>query len=352
MEKEKRLCSVEGCEREVKAKNYCNLHYRRLQETGKIGSAETLVKSYQYNISAFTNEDAISYYLLGAFMSDGNIRRKETNYTSAKTFITTTSVSKACGMYSNDYSWLEQIASIICPGKPIRRRERGREGKDNTISYELDFNCSEIFDWLLSKGCTPRKSLTLEFPIVPQQYLPDFIRGCFDGDGTIGLCRTIREDRGIIELHCGGYLSSSSWKFIEQAQKSLLSLGIDTFITEHLLSDKLDEGDPFYSDNPNYRLELKNGEMTYKFSKLVYGDCEIVLDRKKANAQEIIRHWERAFYCDFCQCVLALNKKQRGGKFHYCNGCKGIDAQTKKMKREELAAQKKSLEPPKPKKIT
>jgi hypothetical protein len=34
-------------------------------------------------------------------------------------------------------------------------------------------------------GGTENKSLTLEFPEVPKEYLPDFIRGYFDGDGSI-----------------------------------------------------------------------------------------------------------------------------------------------------------------------
>ena len=34
-------------------------------------------------------------------------------------------------------------------------------------------------------GLTERKSLTMHFPDVPEEYLWDFIRGCWDGDGSI-----------------------------------------------------------------------------------------------------------------------------------------------------------------------
>ena len=34
-------------------------------------------------------------------------------------------------------------------------------------------------------GCVPKKSLILEFPDIPHQYLSHFIRGFFDGDGSI-----------------------------------------------------------------------------------------------------------------------------------------------------------------------
>jgi hypothetical protein len=41
---------------------------------------------------------------------------------------------------------------------------------------------------LIKLGCTPEKSLTLEFPnntTLPDEYLRDFIRGYFDGDGGV-----------------------------------------------------------------------------------------------------------------------------------------------------------------------
>ncbi len=34
-------------------------------------------------------------------------------------------------------------------------------------------------------GLTERKSLTMRFPDVPEEFLRDFIRGCWDGDGSI-----------------------------------------------------------------------------------------------------------------------------------------------------------------------
>lgn len=34
-------------------------------------------------------------------------------------------------------------------------------------------------------GMTPNKSLTLKFPKIDEQFMPDFIRGVFDGDGSI-----------------------------------------------------------------------------------------------------------------------------------------------------------------------
>lgn len=68
--------------------------------------------------------------------------------------------------------------------------------KAMSSNYGLYFNknhncCSmEISSKIILKdislmGGTPRKSLTVRFPVVPKEYLPDFVRGLWDGDGCI-----------------------------------------------------------------------------------------------------------------------------------------------------------------------
>jgi hypothetical protein len=42
-----------------------------------------------------------------------------------------------------------------------------------------------MYGWLLGIGLTPAKSLTLGPLAVPDEFFPDFLRGCIDGDGSI-----------------------------------------------------------------------------------------------------------------------------------------------------------------------
>lgn len=49
----------------------------------------------------------------------------------------------------------------------------------------LNFSCVVIYNDLINLGGTERKSLTAKFPKVPKEYLSDFIRGYFDGDGCV-----------------------------------------------------------------------------------------------------------------------------------------------------------------------
>ena len=49
----------------------------------------------------------------------------------------------------------------------------------------IQFGNVGFYKWLMKIGMTPRKSLTLGPLNVPSKYFIDFVRGCFDGDGSI-----------------------------------------------------------------------------------------------------------------------------------------------------------------------
>lgn len=51
--------------------------------------------------------------------------------------------------------------------------------------YCFHFAREKLVEDLEKLGVYPRKSLIIKFPEVPKKYLPDFIRGVFDGDGSV-----------------------------------------------------------------------------------------------------------------------------------------------------------------------
>lgn len=59
-------------------------------------------------------------------------------------------------------------------------------------SSRINFSCVVIYNDIIKLGGTERKSLSLKFPEVPKEYLPDFIRGYFDGDGCVMLLKNNR----------------------------------------------------------------------------------------------------------------------------------------------------------------
>ncbi|TSD02925.1 MAG: Uncharacterized protein Athens071416_444 [Parcubacteria group bacterium Athens0714_16] len=48
----------------------------------------------------------------------------------------------------------------------------------------IQFKNRMFYDFLFSIGLTPKKSLTMGKLNIPEKYFFDFLRGCFDGDGT------------------------------------------------------------------------------------------------------------------------------------------------------------------------
>jgi intein/homing endonuclease len=51
--------------------------------------------------------------------------------------------------------------------------------------HRLRIGSHKIYYDLENIGLHPRKSLDMEFPQVPYRFLPDFVRGYFDGDGCL-----------------------------------------------------------------------------------------------------------------------------------------------------------------------
>lgn len=49
----------------------------------------------------------------------------------------------------------------------------------------IEISSKIIYNDILALGGIPAKSLTVKFPNIPENYISDFLRGNFDGDGSI-----------------------------------------------------------------------------------------------------------------------------------------------------------------------
>jgi hypothetical protein len=77
----------------------------------------------------------------------------------------------------------------------------------------------DIYKDLQSLGLTENKSLTLQFPNVPSEFVRHFIRGCWDGDGSVYL------ENNKTHKPCASFVSASK-HFIEQLLRHLVDLGL------------------------------------------------------------------------------------------------------------------------------
>lgn len=256
---------------------------------------------HHYNVDVLTKEDAVSYYLLGAWMSDGNVKVRK-DRPNAKTI----------SIAAKDKDWIELINEFIGSETPIRPH--------GTNCHRVQYHSTEMANWLISKGCGPRKSLTLKFPEVPKQYLPDFLRGVWDGDGSLMFANRFRQDRQCWEQQRSASVSSGSKDFLLALQQELVELGISSHLSEKRQKPRMIVDHWVEKESITFELRLTNGEDAYNLCKLLYyPNNPLVMPRKAAIAKAIIEDWEKPFYCKMCKTELHLSKTQRVQK--YCDDC-------------------------------
>jgi hypothetical protein len=128
-------------------------------------------RKYIVNTNVFLHENDLSFYLLGAYMTDGHINDKKHHLN--------------FNLSSKDFDWVELIRNLLSPQKPIYSSKKSE-------CYSIELSDIESMSWLISYGCGPRKSKTLVMArTIPLTYYPDFIRGLIDGDGCITTCQYV-----------------------------------------------------------------------------------------------------------------------------------------------------------------
>ena len=144
--------------------------------------------------------------------------------------------------------------------------------KISTNSYRsrLSIKDEKIKKDLTNLGCTPQKSLILKFPTddkVPKELIRHFIRGYFDGDGS--LCVT-------------------------EKTKSIDILGTYDFLYQLCLESNIATSKIYVSkskSNKVFRIVLGSRLDLYNFSKYIYDDCNIYLDRKYEKFKKLMEYY-------------------------------------------------------------
>lgn len=139
---------------------------RRLKATGvtlRTPSESRVV--YRCDADAFERSTDESAYWLGFLLADGCV-------TAGRRF--TLSVA----LKESDRPHMEALREFLRAESPIKR-DAVRQSVSLVVSSE------RLVSSLMARGCTPRKSATLEFPPSGLLHRPHFVRGVFDGDGSI-----------------------------------------------------------------------------------------------------------------------------------------------------------------------
>jgi intein-encoded DNA endonuclease-like protein len=105
-------------------------------------------------------------YCIGLIASDGNLSKDGRHIIFVSKDLEQIETFKSCLKLNN------KITTCTSTLNPTGRH------------YRVQFGDVNFYKFLLSIGLTPAKSKTIGALTIPTQYIPDFLRGSFDGDGT------------------------------------------------------------------------------------------------------------------------------------------------------------------------
>ena len=128
------------------------------------------------NSNFFKNWSNNMAYILGFIVTDGCLVEHENGY-------------NALNITNKNREILKDILTVMDSGHKISIKHRG--GVPNLAYFQIQIRDKVIYKDLLRIGITPRKSKTIKVPNVPHEFFGSFVRGCFDGDGSITISRCL-----------------------------------------------------------------------------------------------------------------------------------------------------------------
>ena len=160
----------------------------------------TTLPKRTHNKFFFTSWQPDMAYVLGVIYTDGCIAQNLYSFKVAQ----------------KEPELLEKCLKLMdSDAKIVFTKKRGIAG----ALYHFQINGKAIIKDLLKLGLKPNKSLSLDFPEIPSACVRHFIRGCWDGDGSVYWDRGLRR-------RPRAYFGSGSKRFIEGLLKALVNLGL------------------------------------------------------------------------------------------------------------------------------
>lgn len=202
---------------------------------------------YNINNDFFKSWNCNMAYVLGFFCADGCMTSPNGRGESRVSFS------------SKDVDILESIRNAMGSDHKIHKYGNG---------FQLVVGNGIIYADLIELGLTPKKSLTLQFPEVPDKYLMSFVRGVFDGDGSFGIRKL--KTRG----HLRARITGNHDFLLEMKRRIEVATGLEetSFYVAH-------KDDPRYSQKV-FVLDYYNEKAVALGNAMYEEPCEMKLQRK------------------------------------------------------------------------
>lgn len=213
-------------------------------DSKKLRNQKNVTKKYVMNEDLFEKIDnQFKAYWLGFLYADGYVSEFKNDIELALAEI--------------DKEHIEKFKSFLEASNPIKKKEKKVKDKIY-VSYRIIVTSSKMKKDLIEKGCFSNKSKILLFPNekqVPKKFLNHFIRGYFDGDGSV-----THANKG--------------------KQISAEILGTKDFISDLIKWTGLNQSIHSFNHSPTtYRVQFFNKKADFFFKK-IYKNAEVILDRK------------------------------------------------------------------------
>lgn len=209
-------------------------------------------RTYNVNDLFFNELNEKSAYWLGFIYADGYISKTENCIRITLSDKDENHLIK----FKND---IESESSITY------HMNRYSEKYSLTKKTRISIFSKQIKQDLYNLGCTSSKSLTCKFPNLPENLIPHFIRGYFDGDGSVYIIKP----RGRMKNPSIGCSFIGNKEFMEVLRDKLgfskeKTLRIDKRLLVNIRT-----------------LEFVGFNIVDKFYNLIYNNATIYLNRKK-----------------------------------------------------------------------
>jgi len=193
-------------------------------------------------------------YWLGFIYADGNVyifkkNNVEINYV------------MGIEISIKDIDHLKKFNESISGNLDIKTRDRKIEGYSNVYGMaSIRVYSKEFVKNLQKQGVMENKSLKICFPSLEKELIPHFIRGFYDGDGSISI------DKRSQQLRCN--FTSGSKEFLNDLKNIFLGQGIRCYVGST------------YKNSNSYTLGITGRDSTINFTNFIYQDASLFLERK------------------------------------------------------------------------
>ncbi len=260
---------------------------RRFKEIGlKLRTVNGKYRKWEINENYFEIIDTeIKAYFLGLLYADG--------YVNNKNFVFEITLNE------KDKYLLEKFKKELNYSGQLKYRNSFVYKNTNYISkpsYRLQISSKKLCEDLINLGCITKKSLILKFPTekqVPKHLIKHFIRGYFDGDGSICNFNKYKKSTGSIFTVLG------TQEFLKE-YSHYLAEGIDTLINSKILKK-----------GSIYSLSISKKDILLKIKNYFYNGTVVFLNRKLEKFNKADLTYKTFRGCKMCS-VEGCNEKNYG----------------------------------------